>query len=163
AIASIQAVEALKILSGNRDAVSRYLTVVELWDNRLRQVDVATLREQTDCPTCKHGQFPWLAGKEGSRSAVLCGRNAVQLTHPGGADKPGGAAAVPCGRPSAPLAHPAASRPPDDLARRLEAVGQAPRNHSPGRLNAAAYARPLSPARRAILGETGRPHRRVSS
>jgi adenylyltransferase/sulfurtransferase len=80
AIAAIEALEALKILSGNRAQVSRQLTVIDLWENRLRQINVAELREQTDCPTCKQGQFPWLSGKSLSHSAVLCGRNAVQLT-----------------------------------------------------------------------------------
>jgi len=83
AIASIEAMEAIKILSGNRDAVSRQLTVVDLWQNRIKQVDVSRLRDQVDCPACKRGEFPWLAGREGSRTAVLCGRNAVQLSHPG--------------------------------------------------------------------------------
>jgi hypothetical protein len=82
-IASIQALEAIKILSGRRHAVSHYLTVVELWDSSIRQVDVSNLRDQVDCPTCKRGEFAWLAGQEGSRSAVLCGRNAVQLSFPG--------------------------------------------------------------------------------
>jgi len=81
-IASIEVIEAIKILSGNRNAISRTLTVMDLWTNHLRQIDVAHLREQTDCPTCKHGDFPWLSGRQGSRSATLCGRNAVQLTHP---------------------------------------------------------------------------------
>ncbi len=31
-IASLQAIEAIKILSGRRTAISRQLTVVELWD-----------------------------------------------------------------------------------------------------------------------------------
>jgi adenylyltransferase/sulfurtransferase len=84
-IAAIEALEALKILSGNRAAVSRHLTVIDLWENRLRQLNVAELRGQTDCPTCKQGQFPWLAGQAVSRSAVLCGRNAVQLSQPAGA------------------------------------------------------------------------------
>jgi molybdopterin/thiamine biosynthesis adenylyltransferase len=61
-IASIETIEAIKILSGNRQAVSRSLTVVELWDNRIHQVDLSTLRQQADCPACKHGEFPWLAG-----------------------------------------------------------------------------------------------------
>jgi len=83
-VASIQALEAIKILSGNRDAVNRTLMVFELWDNHLRQVKVASLRERGDCPTCNLGQFPWLNGERGSHSAVLCGRNAVQLAQPGG-------------------------------------------------------------------------------
>jgi adenylyltransferase/sulfurtransferase len=81
-IASMQAMEAIKILSGHRDATSRVLSVFELWDNRLRQVKVASLRESVDCPTCKHGEFPWLAGQRGSHTAILCGRNAVQLSFP---------------------------------------------------------------------------------
>ena len=38
-IGSIEASEAMKILSGHAEAISRSLTVVEMWDNRLRQVD----------------------------------------------------------------------------------------------------------------------------
>ena len=52
-IASIEAIEAIKILSGNIEAVSRQLTVVELWNGRIRQVDVSTLRDQANCPVCK--------------------------------------------------------------------------------------------------------------
>ena len=42
-IASIEAIEAMKILSGNRQAISRSLTVVDLWQNQIRQVDVREL------------------------------------------------------------------------------------------------------------------------
>ncbi len=81
-IASIEAIEAIKILSGHRDEVSRSLRVIELWDNRIREIDMRRLRDQVDCPTCQRGEFPWLEGRRGSRSAVLCGRNAVQLSQP---------------------------------------------------------------------------------
>jgi molybdopterin/thiamine biosynthesis adenylyltransferase len=129
-IASIEAVEAIKILSGNRQAVSRSLTVVELWDSQLRQVDVSGLRDQVDCPTCKRGQFPWLSGKEGSQSAVLCGRNAVQLTHAG------------------------ASLSLDDLARQLEGIGQVTRNQFLLRLKVDQYELTLFPDGRAIVAGT---------
>ncbi|MCS7304589.1 MAG: ThiF family adenylyltransferase [Thermoguttaceae bacterium] len=82
-IASLEAIEAMKILSGHLEAVSPYLTVVELWEGRIRQIDLRHLRQQADCPTCQRGQFPWLAGQEGSQAAVLCGRNTVQVLHPG--------------------------------------------------------------------------------
>jgi molybdopterin-synthase adenylyltransferase len=84
-IASIQAMEAIKILSGNSSAVSKSLTAIDLWHNRLRPLVANNLREATDCPACKKREFPWLAGREGSRSAVLCGRDAVQITPPGAA------------------------------------------------------------------------------
>jgi adenylyltransferase/sulfurtransferase len=82
-IASIEALEAIKILSGRRDAVSRTLTVFELWENRIRQVQIDSLREAVDCLCCKQHDFPWLEGRRGSHTAVLCGRNAVQLSHTG--------------------------------------------------------------------------------
>lgn len=82
-IASLEAMEAMKILSGHLEAISPYLTVVELWEGRIRQIDVRHLRQQVDCPTCDRGEFPWLAGQEGTQTAVLCGRNTVQLLHPG--------------------------------------------------------------------------------
>ncbi len=129
-IASIEAIEAIKILSGNRDAVSRQLTVVELWDNRIRQVDVSTLRDQVDCPTCKRREFPWLAGKQGSRSAVLCGRNAVQLTHMG---------------------HSVSL---EDLASQLDGIGTVSRNQFLLRLRVDQYELTVFPDGRAIVGGT---------
>ncbi|MEX2309949.1 MAG: ThiF family adenylyltransferase [Pirellulales bacterium] len=83
-IASIEAAEALKILSGRREAVSRRLTIVDLWDNQVRQVDLSRLHEQGDCRVCRGGEFAWLSGERGDTSAVLCGRNAVQLSPPPG-------------------------------------------------------------------------------
>lgn len=83
-IASIQACEALKILAGKIEAVSQSLQVFELWDNHVRQVSLAPLRDSAaSCPACSGVEFPWLVGARGSHSAVLCGRNAVQLSFPG--------------------------------------------------------------------------------
>jgi adenylyltransferase/sulfurtransferase len=79
-ISSIQACEALKILSGNRADVSRSLAVIDLWTNHFRQFDMTTLREQSDCPTCQRGEYAWLTGDRVGQSLVLCGRNAVQVT-----------------------------------------------------------------------------------
>jgi molybdopterin/thiamine biosynthesis adenylyltransferase len=78
-LAALETAEAMKILSGNRAAVSPYLTVIDLWQNRLRQIEVQSLRGSVDCPACRRGEYRWLAGREGSRTAVLCGRNAVQI------------------------------------------------------------------------------------
>ena len=83
-IASIEACEALKVLSGNIAAVSRHLTVIELWENRLRTVDISRLREQTDCRVCQHNEFVWLSGDRGGDPITLCGRNAIQLSAPAG-------------------------------------------------------------------------------
>ncbi len=78
-IGSFQVMEALKILSGNRSAVNRNLNVFEMWTNEFRQLDMSRLRTSIDCPTCTQKNFQWLNGNRESQSAVLCGRNAVQI------------------------------------------------------------------------------------
>lgn len=83
-IASLQAGEAIKLLSGNRQAISPYLTVIDVWDNRVRQIKLASLRAAGQCPACDQGDYPWLSGSRASHSAILCGRNAVQLSPPAG-------------------------------------------------------------------------------
>lgn len=85
-IASMQACEALKILAGHVDAISRQWTIINLWENSIRQIDLAGLRESANCPACDRGEYPWLNGERGSQSAVLCGRNAVQVTPARGAN-----------------------------------------------------------------------------
>jgi molybdopterin-synthase adenylyltransferase len=84
-IASLEANEALKILSGNVQAINRSLTVIDLWDNRIRQINLDSLRAAGDCPACGRGEFSWLSGSRASHTAILCGRNAVQLSPPAGA------------------------------------------------------------------------------
>ena len=56
-IGSLEACEAMKILSGHAEAISRSLTVVEMWDNRLRQVDVSKLRERAIAASASMASF----------------------------------------------------------------------------------------------------------
>lgn len=81
-IASIQAVEAIKIMSGNRYAISQQLQTFDLWGSRAHAMNIESLRDQVECVTCKKEKYEWLAGNKGSSSAILCGRNAVQLSFP---------------------------------------------------------------------------------
>lgn len=78
-VASIQATEALKILSGNRQAVSRTLTVIDLWENRVRQIQLESLSPGEEGSISQRENYPWLSGERGSHTAILCGRNSVQL------------------------------------------------------------------------------------
>src|SRR5262245_49699416 len=80
-IASFQTSEALKILSGHREQVSRELLCFDLWDNVIRRVKVARLKGKVDCPCCGRGEYEWLAGAQGAQTTTLCGRNAVQVAH----------------------------------------------------------------------------------
>jgi molybdopterin/thiamine biosynthesis adenylyltransferase len=78
-VASFEAVEAIKILSGAQDALNRELIMVDLWDWSFRRLKIAGLKDRVDCPCCKRREFEWLAGKLGSHTTSLCGRNAVQV------------------------------------------------------------------------------------
>lgn len=83
-IASLQAMEALKILSGNRGAVNNSMTLLNLWDNQLRSIGLGASRSE-DCPVCAKHEFAWLEGRRGSAITRLCGRNSVQIA-PGDAE-----------------------------------------------------------------------------
>ncbi len=80
-VASFQAAEAFKILTGRRDQISRDLIYVDVWDNIQRRIKVAPLLGKVDCPCCRHRRFEWLEGEQGSHTTSLCGRNAVQVAH----------------------------------------------------------------------------------
>jgi adenylyltransferase/sulfurtransferase len=80
-VASLQTAEALKILSGRRDAVNRKLTMIDVWRNELRSIGISNLRSEAGCKTCGKRDFPWLEGRRGVAAITLCGRNAVQLSN----------------------------------------------------------------------------------
>jgi molybdopterin-synthase adenylyltransferase len=81
-VASLEAVDALKILSGQTEKVARILTYVDVWEGTFRRLNIGDLREKSDCPACKKGERSWLSGQQGSQTSVLCGRNAVQVSPP---------------------------------------------------------------------------------
>jgi len=78
-IASLQSTDGLKILMGRQDLIEPMLTVVDIWDGTFRRLSLGDLPERTICPACKQGERLWLHGERGSRTTVLCGRNAVQV------------------------------------------------------------------------------------
>ncbi len=80
-IATVQANEALKLLSGNGDALRPDIFTADFWTNRIRESPMP--ERDPNCPACGRREFEWLDGKH--RAPVsLCGRNAVQIH----ADKP---------------------------------------------------------------------------
>lgn len=75
-VASLQVSEALKILSGRPERVSRKLTTVDVWSGDMRQIGLP--ERVLDCPCCGQRDYAYLEGKR--RAPVsLCGRNAVQI------------------------------------------------------------------------------------
>ncbi len=84
-VASMQSLEAMKILVGALDDVNRHLINIDLWSGRMTSLNVDAALEHGDCACCKHARFDYLDGRMSSGTTVLCGRDAVQLTRPGGA------------------------------------------------------------------------------
>jgi molybdopterin/thiamine biosynthesis adenylyltransferase len=80
-IASFQATEALKILTGKKDRINRDLIYIDVWENVQRRIKIAPLLGKVDCPCCGRRNFEWLEGAQGSQTTSLCGRNAVQVAH----------------------------------------------------------------------------------
>jgi molybdopterin-synthase adenylyltransferase len=80
-IASYQATEALKILTGRRRQINRDLVYTDVWENIHKRIKIAPLLGKVDCPCCQRRRFEWLEGEQGSHTTSLCGRNAVQVAH----------------------------------------------------------------------------------
>ncbi len=80
-VASYQAIEAMKILSGHKEAINRELLILDMWTNIQRRVKISRLLEKVNCICCKQRKFEWLEGAHGTQTTSLCGRNAVQVSH----------------------------------------------------------------------------------
>ena len=79
-IASIQVAEAIKLLVGDVDSLHRSLIQIDIWNNDWRKIKLAG--RNPDCKTCGLRQFEFLNAEAVEFSAVLCGRNAVQIVPP---------------------------------------------------------------------------------
>jgi adenylyltransferase/sulfurtransferase len=76
-VAALQATEALKLLSGNRQALCRSLRFVDAWTGTIEKIDVG--EGDVRCPACAGGRFDYLEGTVGSVTVKMCGRTAVQV------------------------------------------------------------------------------------
>jgi adenylyltransferase/sulfurtransferase len=77
-VASLQVVEAMKILLADPSAATEMITL-DLWPMRMKSIATIDAR-RPDCPTCGQRDFAFLNTRPGAGAAVLCGRNTVQLT-----------------------------------------------------------------------------------
>jgi hypothetical protein len=74
-IGSLQAMEAIKILSGRIDNVRRKIFTADLWHGPIRETGMPP--RDPACPCCGLRDFVFLNGRRAPVS--LCGRNAVQI------------------------------------------------------------------------------------
>lgn len=74
-VASLEAAEALKILSGRSEALHRRLVSCDVWSGRMQSIAVA---RNPHCRCCVRRQFPYLHGQSQAH-ITLCGRDSVQI------------------------------------------------------------------------------------
>jgi len=77
-VAAVQVTEALKLLTGQDESLHRALMQFDVWRNEWRKINPGT--PSPDCPTCGLAIFATLDAAAGDFAAVLCGRNAVQIS-----------------------------------------------------------------------------------
>jgi adenylyltransferase/sulfurtransferase len=83
-IASIQAAEAMKLLTDQRDKLHRSLIRIDVWDSQFNRTDLSSFAPREDCPACGLSEFEFLSGAGRQVTTTLCGRNAVQIARSAG-------------------------------------------------------------------------------
>jgi molybdopterin-synthase adenylyltransferase len=74
-IASLEAAEALKLLSGRSDALHGRLISCDVWTGRMQSIRVA---RHSQCRACVRREFTYLEG-EAQPHITMCGRDSVQI------------------------------------------------------------------------------------
>ncbi|PLS01165.1 thiazole biosynthesis adenylyltransferase ThiF [Neobacillus cucumis] len=78
-VVSFQISEALKILVGDLNSLRCKLVSFDLWKNQYSAIKVDKLKDE-DCPSCgKKRSYPYLSFENQTKTAVLCGRDSVQI------------------------------------------------------------------------------------
>lgn len=77
-VSAVQVTEALKLLTGQHENLNKALMQFDVWRNEWRRINPGP--PSPECPTCAHGVFETLEATSGDFAAVLCGRNAVQIS-----------------------------------------------------------------------------------
>src|SRR5437773_3741022 len=79
-VSATQVAEALKILVGDAASLHRSLMQFDVWANDRQRIKLG--EPNPDCKTCGQKCFEFLDTESQEFSAVLCGRNAVQIAPP---------------------------------------------------------------------------------
>ena len=74
-IASLEAAEALKLLSGQLSALHNRLLSCDVWTGKFQSLNP---ERNPQCPVCVHRQFSHLSG-EAQPHVTMCGRDSVQI------------------------------------------------------------------------------------
>lgn len=83
-VSAVQVTEAIKILIGKTEKLHRSLMRFDVWQNDWRKIESIEINK--DCQTCGRRVFEFLDAEDTEFSAVLCGRDAVQISPPRSTD-----------------------------------------------------------------------------
>jgi adenylyltransferase/sulfurtransferase len=131
-VAAVQIAEALKLLTGSVENLHGGLMQFDVWRNEWRRISAGG--RAADCPACALGRFESLEAEADDVAAVLCGRDAVQVS-------PRGAVSLDL----------------EALAARLRAAGEVKSNEYLVRLRAGGYELTVFRDARAIVRGTDDP------
>lgn len=74
-----QVTEAMKLLSGNSQDLRRTLLFTDMWRNQQTSMKLDAMKKE-DCPSCgARPTYPYLQENRNTKTAVLCGRDTVQI------------------------------------------------------------------------------------
>lgn len=77
-VAAVQVSETLKLLTGQVETLHNSLMQFDVWQNEWRRISVGS--PSANCATCALNNFETLRADHRDFAAVLCGRNAVQIS-----------------------------------------------------------------------------------
>jgi adenylyltransferase/sulfurtransferase len=77
-VAAVQVTEALKLLTGHPESLHKSLMQFDVWRNEWRRIGIG--ERAPDCLSCGLGRFESLEAEDREFAAVLCGRQAVQVS-----------------------------------------------------------------------------------
>jgi molybdopterin-synthase adenylyltransferase len=77
-VAAVQVSEALKLLTEHVEDLHGSLMQFDVWRNEWRKINPGPPRD--DCPACGLGRYETLSAVSHEGAAVLCGRDAVQIS-----------------------------------------------------------------------------------
>ena len=79
-VSAVQVSEALKLLVGETERLHNSLMQFDVWRNEWRKIGLG--KPLADCPVCALGAYEALDGESLEFAAVLCGRDAIQISPP---------------------------------------------------------------------------------
>jgi adenylyltransferase/sulfurtransferase len=77
-VSAVQVSETLKLLTGRRDDLHGSLMQFDVWRNEWRKIALGG--PHADCATCGLGHYETLSPTSTETAAVLCGRDAIQIS-----------------------------------------------------------------------------------